>query len=128
MNNQQRPLSPFMLGLHYRPQLTSMMSIAHRASGVVLSLLGAPLLLWWLIALGSGPEAYETLLGFFDSWVGQAALAVTALCLSYHFLNGIRHLVWDTGRALDIRSAYTGGWLVLIMTVLATAVFLGWVL
>ncbi|MDX1381228.1 MAG: succinate dehydrogenase, cytochrome b556 subunit [Xanthomonadales bacterium] len=128
MNNQQRPLSPFMLGPYYRPQLTSMMSIAHRASGVVLSVLGAPLFLWWLVALGSGPEAYRTLLRFFDSWVGQAALAVTALCLSYHFLNGIRHLVWDTGRALDLRSAYTGGWLVLIVTVIATAALLGIVL
>jgi len=117
-----------MLGPYYRPQLTSMMSIAHRASGVVLSLLGAPLLLWWLVALGSGPEAYQTLLGFFDSRIGQVALAVIALCLSYHFLNGIRHLVWDSGRALDIRSAYTGGWLVLIVTVLATAGLLGVVL
>jgi len=117
-----------MLGPYYRPQLTSMMSIAHRASGVVLSLLGAPLLLWWLVALGSGPEAYRSLLGFLDSWVGQGALAVSALSLSYHFLNGIRHLVWDTGRALDLRSAYTGGWLVLIATVLATAGLMGVVL
>lgn len=128
MKNQPRPLSPFMLGPYYRPQLTSMMSIAHRASGVVLSLLGAPLLLWWLVALGSGPEAYQSLLGFFDSVPGTAALAVSALCLSYHFLNGIRHLVWDTGRALDIRSAYTGGWLVLIVTVLATAALVGAIL
>ena len=52
-------------------------------------------------------------------------LALTVACLAYHLLNGIRHLVWDTGRALDLRSAYTGGWLVLIGTVLLTAVVLG---
>ena len=114
-----------MLGPYYRPQLTSMMSIAHRASGVLLSVLGAPLLLWWLVALGSGPEAYRFLLGFLGGWIGKAVLAVCALSLSYHLFNGIRHLVWDTGRALDIRSAYTAGWLVLIATALLGATLLG---
>jgi succinate dehydrogenase / fumarate reductase cytochrome b subunit len=114
-----------MLGPHYRPQLTSMMSIAHRVSGVFLGVVGAPLLLWWLIALGSGPAAYAALLGFLGGWVGKLTLGLCTLSLSFHFLNGIRHLVWDTGHALDIRSAYTGGWLVLIATVLATAAFLG---
>ena len=117
-----------MLGPYYRPQLTSMMSIAHRLSGVVLSLVGVPLLLWWLVALGTGQEAYASLLAFLDGWIGRSALALSALCLSYHFLNGVRHLVWDTGRALDLRSAYVGGWLVLIATVLATGGLLGVVL
>lgn len=114
-----------MLGPYYRPQLTSMMSIAHRASGVILSVLGAPLLLWWLVALGSGPEAYGALLGFLGSVFGSLLLGVCALSLSYHLFNGIRHLVWDSGRALDIRSAYTLGWLVLIATALSTAALLG---
>lgn len=125
MKHQQRPLSPFMLGPYYRPQLTSMMSIAHRASGVVLSVVGAPLLLWWLIALGTGPEAYRSLLEWCGSGIGKFVLAVCALSLSYHLFNGIRHLVWDSGRGLDIRTAYATGWLVLTATVLATAVLLG---
>ena len=125
MKTKQRPLSPFMIGPYYKPQLTSLMSIAHRASGVFLSVVGAPLLLWWIIATHNGPEAYQVLLTFFESVVGRWGLAASMLALSYHLFNGIRHLVWDSGRALEIRSAYTAGWLVLIATVLLTAVLLG---
>jgi succinate dehydrogenase / fumarate reductase cytochrome b subunit len=125
MKTKQRPLSPFMIGPYYRPQLTSVMSFAHRASGVFLSVVGAPLLLWWVIAVGSGPEAYGALLGWFAAWPGQVVLFACALSLAYHLFNGIRHLVWDTGRALDIRSAYAAGWLVLIATGVLTAVLLG---
>jgi len=125
MKAKQRPLSPFMIGPYYKPQMTSLMSIAHRASGVFLSLVAAPLLLWWIIAVSSGPEAYQVLSGFFAGWVGRALLAASLLGLFYHLFNGIRHLVWDTGRALDIRSAYSAGALVLVAAVLATSAMLG---
>jgi len=125
MKAKPRPLSPFMIGPYYKPQMTSLMSIAHRASGVFLSLVGAPMLLWWIIAIGKGPEAYQALAGFFGGWPGQILLTATLLALFYHLFNGIRHLVWDTGRALEIRSAYTAGWLVLISTILASAAMLG---
>jgi succinate dehydrogenase / fumarate reductase cytochrome b subunit len=125
MKAKQRPLSPFMIGPYYKPQMTSLMSIAHRASGVFLSVVGAPLLLWWIMAVAAGPEAYESLVSFFGGLPGRLLLAASLLALFYHLFNGIRHLVWDTGRALDIRSAYTAGWLVLIATVLASAAMLG---
>lgn len=114
-----------MIGPYYKPQMTSLMSITHRASGVFLSVVGAPLLLWWLVALGSGPEAYAGFQATLGSIIGKLVLVACMLCLSYHLLNGIRHLVWDTGRALDIKSAYTLGWLVLIGTVLLSAIMLG---
>jgi succinate dehydrogenase / fumarate reductase, cytochrome b subunit len=114
-----------MIGPYYRPQMTSLMSIAHRASGVFLSVVGAPLLLWWIAALGSGPESYQAVTLFFSGWLGRLLLCASLLGLFYHLFNGIRHLVWDTGRALEIRSAYTAGWLVLILTVLTTAAMLG---
>jgi len=125
MKNNSRPISPFMIGPYYKPQLTSLMSISHRATGVFLSIVGAPLLIWWIIATASGPQAYETLSSFLSSWLGIIVLAATLACMSFHLLNGIRHLVWDTGRALDIKTAYTAGWLVLIGTVILTAVLLG---
>ena len=109
-----------MIGPYYKPQFTSMMSIAHRASGVFLSLVGAPLLLWWIIALSSGPEAYATLLGCLSGWIGKLGLLACLFCLNFHLFNGIRHLVWDTGRALEIRSAYTLGWLVQVAAVIST--------
>jgi len=114
-----------MIGPYYRPQMTSLMSISHRASGVFLSIVGVPLLLWFLIAVASGPESYAAMLAFLGGWPGTLAVSLSVLCLSFHMLNGIRHLVWDTGRALDIKTAYTAGWLVLIVTVVLTAVLLG---
>jgi len=125
MKAKQRPLSPFMIGPYYKPQLTSLMSISHRASGVFLSVVAAPLLLWWLVALSSGPEAYDSMLACLGGWIGKLTLIACVFALSFHLLNGIRHLVWDTGRALDIRTAYTAGWLVLIGTVILSAVLLG---
>jgi len=114
-----------MIGPYYKPQLTSLMSITHRASGVFLSVVGTPLLLWWLIAVSNGPEAYTTLQDCLGGWIGGLIVAATIFCLSFHLLNGIRHLLWDTGRALDIKTAYTAGWLVLIGTVVLTAALLG---
>jgi succinate dehydrogenase / fumarate reductase cytochrome b subunit len=114
-----------MIGPYYRPQLTSLMSITHRATGVLLTVVGAPLLLWWIAAVASGPQSYQTVVAFFGSGFGILVLAACLLSLSYHLFNGIRHLVWDSGRALDLRSAYTGGWLVLIAAALLTAVLLG---
>jgi len=125
MKANQRPLSPFMIGPYYKPQLTSIMSITHRASGVFLSLVGAPLLLWWISAVSNGPEAYAAFLAYMGGWIGKLVLLAVIFCLSFHTLNGIRHLIWDTGRALDIPDAYRLGWLVLAGSVVLTVVLMG---
>lgn len=114
-----------MIGPYYRPQLTSIMSITHRATGVFLSVVGAPLLLWWIAAVSNGPQAYDAFLACMGGWIGKLALLACLFSLSFHSLNGIRHLIWDTGRALDIRSAYTLGWVVLAGSVVSTAVLMG---
>jgi len=114
-----------MLGPYYRPQLTSVLSITHRATGVFLSLVGIPLMLWWLVALNSGQDAYRSLLSFLSGPVGLVVAMAGLFSLSFHFFNGIRHLLWDTGRMLDLKAAYLSGWLVLGASLLATAVMLG---
>jgi len=73
---------------------------------------GAVLLVWWLVAAASGPDAYETVTDFLSSWLGLLLLFGWSLSLFYHLCNGIRHLVWDTGHGLDLRSTYVSGWLV----------------
>lgn len=114
-----------MIGPYYKPQMTSLMSITHRATGVFLSVIGAPLMVWWIIATANGPESFARFEQLMGSAIGLLALAATVICLCFHLLNGVRHLLWDTGRALEIRSAYTAGWLVLIGTVVLAAVLLG---
>ena len=124
MKAKQRPMSPYMIGPYYRPQLTSMMSITHRATGVFLSLVGAPLLLWWISAVSNGPQAYDALLAYMGGWMGKLVLFACLFSLSFHTLNGVRHLVWDTGKALDLRSAYVTGWAVLAGTVVSTVILM----
>lgn len=119
MTQAERPLSPHLQV--YRWQLTSVLSILHRATGVALSL-GTILLVWWLVAAATGPEAYAGMQRFLGSWIGLVLLFGWSLALFYHLCNGIRHLWWDTGRALDLRSVYAGGWAVLAATVVLTAI------
>ena len=117
MDTADRPLSPHLQ--IYRWPLTMVLSILHRAAGVALSL-GAILLVWWLVAAASGPEAYDRVGSFFGSWIGCLLLLGWTAALFYHLCNGIRHLVWDTGHALTLPNVYRGGWLVIIFSIVMT--------
>ena len=115
-----RPLSPFMLGPYYRLQLTSVLSFAHRVTGVGLSL-GAVLLAAWLLSALGGPASYARGLRWLHAPIGQLLLLAWSWSLSYHLCNGIRHLVWDSGRGFALRQVYFGGWLVVAASILLTA-------
>ena len=117
MTPPQAPLSPF---LHYRPQLTSVLSITHRITGVFLSL-GAVLLSVWLATLAVGAEAYHGLNERLAAWYGQGLLACMLFSLYYHLCNGVRHLFWDLGLGLELKTAYRSGYAVVIASVLLTA-------
>ena len=114
-----RPLSPFMIGPYYRPQLTSMLSITHRATGVGLSA-GTLFLAFWLVALASGPDAYAKFAVHVTAWYGQLILLAFSWSLLYHLCNGIRHLFWDVGKGLDIPTAYKSGYAVVVVSGLLT--------
>lgn len=115
----ERPLSPHLQ--IYRPQITSMTSITHRMTGLVLSL-GALFLVIWLVLAASGEAAFETGQAIAGSWVGYAFLILFSLCLFYHLLNGIRHLFWDMGHGFELPTVTRTGWAVVIGTVVLTAI------
>jgi succinate dehydrogenase / fumarate reductase cytochrome b subunit len=117
MSDASRPLSPHLQV--YRPQLTSTMSIMHRITGALLSVATVPLVIWLYLA-ATDAAAYQTFAAFFAGGIGMAALMVWSLLMFYHLFNGIRHLVWDTGRGLEIESVYRSGYTVLAAAVLAT--------
>lgn len=121
----QRPLSPHLQV--YRPQLTSVLSITHRATGVANALLSLGLV-WWLLALMAGPGAYARFTAFFGSVVGQVLLVAATFSLMYHLCNGVRHLFWDTGRGLDIATAYRSGYAVIAGSLLLTVAIWAYVL
>ena len=119
MATPKRPLSPFMIGPYYRPQLTSMMSIAHRGTGVVLAL-GALVLVAWLVAAAGSASAFDAFSAAMGSLPGKLSLFVFSASLVYHFLNGIRHLFWDAGHGFEIPKAYASGYAVLLLSLVLT--------
>lgn len=122
MDTNQRPLSPHLQV--YRPQWTSVLSILHRISGVLLSI-GTVLMVIWLVALAQGESAYRSMLDFMSSPVVMIALVGWTLALFYHLLNGIRHLLWDTGAMLDLKPAQVSGWSVVVLSLVLTAIVWG---
>ncbi len=123
MASDNRPLSPHIQ--IYRPQLTSVLSIAHRGAGVALGV-GAVFFAGWLLAAASGPEAFRCAQEVFGSVLGIVVLAGFSLALFYHLCNGIRHLFWDAGLGLELEQAYRSGWTVVAASVLLTAVSWAW--
>lgn len=117
MHRANRPLSPHLQV--YRPQLTSVLSILHRGTGVLLTI-GTLLLVYWLWALAEGPAAYAGAQAFFASWLGRSILFAWTLALFYHLCNGIRHLFWDAGLGFELKSAYASGWVVLLVSLALT--------
>lgn len=116
---RERPLSPHLQV--YKPQMTSSLSIFHRAAGVALAL-GLFLVAWVLIAAATGPDAYGVAMGFIKSTPGTLMLFGWSVALFYHLSNGVRHLFWDLGYLFKIQNAYKAGYLVLLSTIILTTI------
>ncbi len=118
MSDTKRPLSPHLQ--IYRPQLTSVLSLAHRVTGIVLAA-GALFLVYWLNALAAGADSFDRIRGLMSAWYGEAVLLGFAFCLFYHLCNGIRHLFWDAGMGLEIDTVYRSGKAVVAVSIALTA-------
>ena len=119
-----RPLSPHLQ--IYKPQLTSVLSITHRGTGVLLAL-ALLVMPYWLLSIASGPETYALLLRHFSAWYGKLFMFGVMFSVYYHLCNGIRHLGWDLGRGLDLPSTYLTGYIVVFLSVLMTLATCLWV-
>lgn len=113
-----RPVSPNIQ--IYRPQLTSVLSIVNRMTGVVLSLSALGLVVW-LVAVATGPQTYLVVHDAMSSTFGQAMILVCTFAFFLHLCGGIRHLVWDTVRGFELRTIYASGWWVVGASAALTA-------
>lgn len=108
----QSPLSPHLQ--IYKPQLTSVLSILHRISGIGF-VGGLIVTCLWLYSLSSGQSSYSC----FCSWLEPVFVKIgfygILACVYYHFLNGIRYLVWSLGKGYDLKTVYTSGWTVVTL-------------
>jgi succinate dehydrogenase / fumarate reductase, cytochrome b subunit len=115
-----RPLSPHLQV--YRPQLTSMLSILHRATGIALSVGALYLAVWVIAASATSPRAYALFSSFNMSILGRIVLGGWLFSAYYHLCNGIRHLFWDAGYGFELKDAYRSGWIVVGVSLVATLV------
>ena len=118
MNTDGRPLSPHLT--IYRWPITMILSILHRITGVAMSL-GLVVYVIWLQAVAFDAPPYDSLRAFMASVPGRLLLAGWCFAFFFHLANGIRHLVWDTGRLFEKRQADLSAWVVLIAAVVMTA-------
>ena len=112
-----RPLSPHLT--IYRPQITSISSILTRITGNAL-LVASLMIVWWFVALATGPDYFAYANGFVTSWFGDLVLTLSVLGLWYHTLAGLRHLYWDAGYGLELETAEKLGWACVIGSVVLT--------
>lgn len=117
MATRERPISPFFT---YRWQYTNTLSILNRFTGIALSF-GLIPLVYWLIAAASGPESYARALEVLGHPIATFLMVAFSFSFFYHLLNGIRHLVWDTGYGFDLRVARVTGWAAFIGSLVLTA-------
>jgi succinate dehydrogenase / fumarate reductase cytochrome b subunit len=119
MASQNRPLSPHLQ--IYRPQISSVLSILHRITGVALAV-GSLLLVYWIIAAAVGPEAFATAQALIGSFFGRLLLFGWSFALFFHLVNGIRHLFWDIGWGFELKTVSMTGWAALIAALLLTLI------
>ncbi|NND81485.1 MAG: succinate dehydrogenase, cytochrome b556 subunit [Gammaproteobacteria bacterium] len=116
---KERPLSPHLQV--YRPQMTSMLSILHRATGVFL-FLGSPLLVYSLWGIAEGGTHFQQMTDCLSHWFAQLLILGWIYSLFYHFCNGIRHLFWDVGHGYEMKTLYASGNAVLLISIALTAI------
>lgn len=105
----ERPLSPFMIGPYYRPQMTSMSSILIRITGLGL-VAGIVLTVAWILAAAVSAEWFAWVDWLVTSWLGKLIYVGSAWAVWYHLLGGVRHFIFDAGKAMDIPTAEKLGW------------------
>ena len=117
MSARPRPLSPHLQV--YRWQMTSVLSILHRGTGLFL-VLGSVMIAFWVVALALGHNIFARYQAWLGSLLGKVLLAGWSFSLFYHWANGIRHLLWDAGWGYEIERVYLTGWIVVLLSVVLT--------
>jgi succinate dehydrogenase / fumarate reductase, cytochrome b subunit len=98
-----------------------LVSILHRITGTGLSLVGLPILIWWLLAIAGGSSSYDSFAGHASSWYGQVVLIGLTWAFFQKTFAGIRHLVMDTGMGFELRSNKMGAIATIVASLVATA-------
>lgn len=122
-NQGNRPLSPHLQ--IYRPQITSILSILNRLTGIAM-ILATVLITWWFLAAATGAGYYDLVNGFLTSWLGVLILVGSLWAFWFHFFNGLRHLRWDAVKGMGMKTVRRSGWIAVILSVVVTVLCIIW--
>ena len=118
-----RPLSPHLQ--IYRPQITSVLSILNRLTGIGM-IIATVLIVWWFLAAAIGADYYNLVNGFMTSWLGILILVGSLWAFWFHFFNGMRHLRWDAVKGMGMKAVRRSGWIAVILSVVVTVLCIIW--
>ncbi len=122
-NQSNRPLSPHLQ--IYRPQITSILSILNRITGIGMAL-ATVLIAWWFLAGATNQGYFDVADGFLTSWFGMLILVASLWAFWFHFFNGLRHLRWDAVKGMGMKTVRRSGWIALVLSVVATVLCVIW--
>ncbi|MAI59626.1 MAG: succinate dehydrogenase, cytochrome b556 subunit [Rickettsiales bacterium] len=120
MKKSELPISPHLQ--IYKPQITSILSITHRITGVCLNFLILFVSLW-LLSLSLGENIYNYFIEFSNTIFMKLVMSISIFGLSYHAMNGIRHILWDFGFFLNNLSGLISG-IIVILSALVLSILL----
>jgi len=110
-----KPLSPHLQ--IYKPQITSILSISHRITGIIL-FFSTFLICFWLFSIAFNNRFEHLINIFFSGTIGRTLLFFITFSFFYHLLNGIRHLFWDIGYGYELNNIYLSGILVVLLSLI----------
>ena len=113
MKSSNKPLSPHLQ--IYKPQITSILSISHRFTGIILFFFSF-LICFWLFSMAFNDRLYNLINIFFSGIIGRTILFFITFSFSYHLLNGTRHLLWDLGYGYKIKNVYLSGLFIILLS------------
>jgi len=119
MNDSKNPLSPHLQ--IYKWQISSLVSISHRITGI-LNLLGLIFISSWISSAGLGENLFECFSILLKSFVGKFILIGFIWSMSFHLLSGIRHFFWDLGYGYEIKTANLSGIIVILGSLILTII------
>lgn len=119
--SKNRPLSPHLQIWKWGPHM--FVSIMHRITGNGLAFVGLALLLWWLGAMASGPQAYETFTWAMTTPIGYLVMVGISWAFFTHMMSGLRHFVLDVGAGFELNTNRLWSILSPVLGVLLTAAF-----
>ena len=114
-----RPLSPHIT--IYKKVLTSVFSIFHRITGIGLSI-GSVLISLWISLLALGPDYFYIFEIISTTLLFKCILILWTVGIFYHLFNGVRYLFWTYGLGMDLKTVYSSGYAVIILTVISSLI------